>query len=40
MIIDVDGLKIEVPMTTTIGTLAKTYNELKEMESEMNKESE
>ena len=36
MIIDVDGLRIEVPMTTTIEELNKVYNELKSMDSEMN----
>ena len=36
MIIDVDGLRIEVSMTITIGDLVKNYNELKKMESEMN----
>ena len=36
MIINVDGLRIEVPMTTTIEELNKVYNELKSMDSEMN----
>ena len=36
MIIDVDGLRIEIPMTTTIEELNKVYNELKSMDSEMN----
>ena len=36
MIVDVDGLRIEVPMTTTIEELNKVYNELKSMDSEMN----
>ena len=36
MIIDVDGLRVEVPMTTTIEELNKIYNELKSMDSEMN----
>lgn len=36
MIIDVDGLRVEMPLTTTIDSLIKTYNELKEMDSEMN----
>ena len=36
MIVDVDGLRIEVPMTTTIEELNKVYNELKSMGSEMN----
>ena len=36
MIVDVDGLRVEVPMTTTIEELNKVYNELKSMDSEMN----
>lgn len=36
MIINVDGLRVEVPMTTTIEELNKVYNELKSMDSEMN----
>lgn len=36
MIIDVDGLRVEMPMTMTIEELNKTYNELKSMDSEMN----
>ena len=36
MIINVDGLRIEIPMTTTIEELNKVYNELKSMDSEMN----
>ena len=33
MIVDVDGLRIEVPMTTTIEELNKVYNELKSMDN-------
>ena len=36
MIVDVDGLRVELPMTTTIEELNKVYNELKSMDSEMN----
>ena len=36
MIVDVDGLRVELPMTTTIEELNKVYNELKLMDSEMN----
>lgn len=37
MIIDVDGLRIEFPLTTTsIVSIRNQYNELKEMDSEMN----
>ena len=36
MIIDIDGLRIEVPMTTTIEEINNVYNELKSMDSEMN----
>ena len=36
MIVDVDGLRVELPMTTTIKELNKVYNELKSMDSEMN----
>ena len=36
MIVDVDGLRVELPMTTTIEELNNVYNELKSMDSEMN----
>lgn len=36
MVIDVDGLRCEVPLTTTIEEVEKIYNELKSMDSEMN----
>lgn len=36
MIINVDGLRVEVPMTTTIEEINNIYNELKSMDSEMN----
>lgn len=36
MIIGVDGMRVEFPLTASIESVRKQYNELKELGSEMN----
>ena len=36
MIIEVDGMRVEFPLNTSIVSVRKQYNELKQMGSEMN----
>lgn len=36
MVIDVDGMRVEFPLNTSIESVRNQYNELKEMGSEMN----
>ncbi len=36
MIVDVDGLRVELPLTTTIESMRVTYKQLEKMGSEMN----
>ena len=36
MIIEVDGMRVEFPLNTSIVSIINQYNELKQMDSEMN----
>ena len=36
MIIEVDGMRVEFPLNTSIESIRNQYKELKEMDSEMN----
>lgn len=36
MIIEVDGMRVEFPLNTSVESVRNQYNELKEMGSEMN----